>query len=485
METYLRKSKVCSWFPALGLFFGICFSPFDTMVYSETIPFENLAEDKKTNSNLTKSEAKSLSASQIGPPEPLVKDPESGPRLIDWDLEYLTEYAVSNNPLYLAEKQNMGIERGKVITASLYRNPVFQFQQQFIGGNRDLQGGSPENAPALYQDLDVYGVVPLRSKVAKKSFEASLSDFKNFDRQFRLRLRQNYWAYVFLTLLVDNNKEFYENYSDLLELTKFRVQKGDISPLEFERLELERIQVEKFYRDAMVRRQVIEKDLRILSGVTESQGTFAFKADVMKFKPLEVLGLFLKDKFPSVDRPDVAALEQRLQEKKMNIELQRKEALGWLQIGGEWRVKGGENYGGLFATIPIPLNDRGQGKVISAREEYRKFELALEAKKQEVNAEIEAARKELLSREELLTKYERINLLEKNKQLEEKSRIAYVRGASDQVTFLQAEKNYLTILREYYDLLYLYFNAVEVYKAAIGKIADTKSMNPSKVDGSQ
>ncbi|TGM52823.1 TolC family protein [Leptospira adleri] len=455
-------------------------------VQAEVIPLESTSateEDKKKNgvSDNDKSLSAPLDATEKQPaPTSSIPVTFSG-KIIDWDVERLTEYAVSNNPLYLSERQNMGIERGKVITASLSRNPIIQFQQQFIGvpgggssspnilGQNGSQGGSTEIAPAMYQDLDVYGVISLRSKVAKKSFEAVLGEFENFDRLFRLRLRQNYWAYLFLTNLVDYNKEFYENYSDLLELTKFRVEKGDISPLEFERLELERIQVEKFYRDALVRRQIVEKELRILSGIRESEGVFAFKSE-MKFKSLEDLGLRLKDSsVAAIHRPDIAALEERVKEKKLNIDLQRRESLGYLQVGGEWRIKGNEHYAGVFATIPLPINDRGQGKVLSAKEEHKKFELALEAKKREVNEEIEASKKELLAREDLLAKYERINLLQKNKQLEQKSRIAYVRGASDQVTFLQAEKNYLTVLRDYYEVLYLYYNAVELYKAAVGK----------------
>lgn len=463
-------------------------------IYSEVVPLEpNLVseDDKKKNGSSSDEKKSQDSNEQQNQTSNATNTPNTNTtnavpvsfsgKIIDWDVERLTDYAVSNNPLYLAEKQNMGIERGKVITASLYRNPIVQYQQQFIGmpgggssgpqilGANGSQGGATEIAPALYQDLDVYGIVSLRSKVAKKSFEAVLGEFDNFDRLFRLRLRQNYWAYLFLTNLVDYNKEFYENYSDLLELTKFRVEKGDISPLEYERLELERIQVEKFYRDALVRRQLVEKELRILSGIREAEGIFAFKSE-MKFKSLEDLGLRLKDSsIASVNRPDIAALEERVKEKKLNIDLQRREALGYLQVGGEWRIKGNEHYAGVFATIPLPLNDRGQGKVLSAKEEHKKFELALEAKKREVNEEIEASKKELLAREDLLSKYERINLLQKNKQLEQKSRIAYVRGASDQVTFLQAEKNYLTVLRDYYEVLYLYYNAVEIYKAAVGR----------------
>ncbi|EKO58606.1 TolC family protein [Leptospira kirschneri] len=470
---------------AFGIFLGLNpFSQIDSEVIPLEFPFTTEEERKKNGlgAETTTDPNKSPNLQEIQTQtQDSANSVSFAGKIVDWDVEKLTEYAVANNPLYLAEKQNMGIERGRVITASLYRNPVIQYQQQFIGmpgggssgpqilGTNGSQGGNTEVAPALYQDLDVYGIISLRSKVAKKSFEAVLGEFDNFDRLFRLRLRQNYWAYLFLTNLVDYNKEFYENYSDLLELTKFRVEKGDISPLEYERLELERIQVEKFYRDALVRRQFVEKELRILSGIRESEGVFAFKTE-MKFKSLEDLGLKLKDSsVASVNRPDIAALEERVKEKKLNIDLQRREALGYLQVGGEWRIKGNEHYAGVFATIPLPLNDRGQGKVFSAKEEHRKFELALEAKKREVNEEIEASKKELLAREDLLAKYERINLLQKNKQLEQKSRIAYVRGASDQVTFLQAEKNYLTVLRDYYEVLYLYYNAVEIYKAAVGK----------------
>ncbi|WP_061206925.1 TolC family protein [Leptospira santarosai] len=449
-------------------------------IYPEVIPLEpgSVTEEEKKKNEFDEKKPQVLQEGQTQPQTEPNPAPSFSGKIIDWDVEKLTEYAVTNNPLYLAEKQNMRIERGKVITASLYRNPIIQLQQQFIGvpgggssgpqvlGANGSQGGHMEVAPAIYQDLDIYGVVSLRSKVAKKSFEAVLGEFENFDRLFRLRLRQNYWAYIFLTNLVDYNKEFYENYSDLLELTKFRVEKGDISPLEYERLELERIQVEKFYRDALVRRQLVEKELRILSGIREAEGIFAFKTE-MKFKSLEDLGLKLRDS--AVNRPDIAALEERVKEKKLNIDLQRREALGYFQVGGELRIKGNEHYAGVFATVPLPLNDRGQGKVLSAKEEHKKFELALEAKKREVDEEIETSKKELLAREDLLAKYERINLLQKNKQLEQKSRIAYVRGASDQVTFLQAEKNYLTVLRDYYEVLYLYYNAVEVYKAAVGK----------------
>jgi hypothetical protein len=67
-------------------------------------------------------------------------------KLKTWTLRQIEDYATKNNPLYLAEKKNIGIARGDVITASLYRNPVISYQNQFI----PLGGGNSTNyLPAI------------------------------------------------------------------------------------------------------------------------------------------------------------------------------------------------------------------------------------------------------------------------------------------------------------------------------------------------
>ena len=62
--------------------------------------------------------------------------------------------------------------------------------------------------------------------------------------------------------------------------------------------------------------------------------------------------------------------------------------------------------------------------------------------------------------------------MDKNKEVQGKFRTAYIRGASNLVTFLEAEKNYITVLKGYYEQLYLYYNAIESYKASIGKLGN-------------
>ena len=159
-----------------------------------------------------------------------------------WSLEEIEAYATANNPLYLAEKQNIGMARGDLITAALYRNPVVAYQQQFIpmniretgtnygptagtsgGGFQVFQqqvpggaGGLQEIAPSVSWETDFGIIRNQKIKVASQGFQAQIAQFADFDRLFRLRLRQNYWLHLYITELIDFQKEFYENYNDLL-----------------------------------------------------------------------------------------------------------------------------------------------------------------------------------------------------------------------------------------------------------------------------
>ncbi len=401
--------------------------------------------------------------------------------LSEWSIDKIEKYATTNNPLYLAEKQNINILRGDVITAALYRNPVLNYQAQFLPLNSNASynpftggstsaGGAPEYAPSITQDFDVGGVINKRTEVAKKGFLAQIASFEDFDRLFRLRLRQNYWLYLYVNELIHFQKDFYINYNDLLKLTKFRADKGDISPLEYDRLNLERIRIEKEYKDSEILRAQVAKEMRFLIGISPKNQVLVINGK-LKFFSTKDLGLDLVS-FNIEDRPDLKSLQLNASKNRLNIELKKKEGsiAPFLNLGGEVRNKGNETYAGIFATIPLKVFDRNQGEILKAEELYKKSSLEVESKRKQIYAEIRAAVRELISREELLSSYESINLLEKNKDVQGKFRTAYIRGASNLVTFLEAEKNYLTVLRGYYEQLYLYYNAIESYKAAIGKL---------------
>ena len=192
----------------------------------------------------------------------------------------------------------------------------------------------------------------------------------------------------------------------------------------------------------------------------------------LKYFTTEELGLNLSN-FNIEDRPDLQALKSRAVQNKLAIDLKKKEGYTpYVNFGGEVRLKGNEQYAGIFASVPLKIFDRNQGEILKAEENYKKSQLEVESKRKQIYAEIRAALREVNSREELLLNYREIKLLEKNKDVQEKYRLAYIRGASNLVTFLEAEKNYLTVLKGYFEQLYLYYNSIENFRAAIGKLGN-------------
>ncbi len=401
----------------------------------------------------------------------------------NWTIYEIEKHALKNNPLYLSEKKNIGIARGDLITAALFKNPILSYQQQFIGstsanvGNplyisKSDPGGGVEYAPMITQDIDINGIVSQRTKVARQALNVEISNFQDFDRLFRLRLRQNYWYYLFVSELAENQREFHENFDELLRVTKFRAEKGDISELEYDRLSLEKVRIEKEYKETLVLRAHSARDLRVLIGL-EPTGKLLHLKDKLRFLTTSELNLKLKD-YSIEQRPDYSANNYKIKQNKLNIELKKKEGALYsgLNLGAELRHKATENYLGFFVSVPIKVFDRNQGEIMKAEQNYHKSILQLENKRRTILSEIKSSIQELKAREAILLEYRQNKVLEKNREVHDKYMIAYKKGATNLVTFLESERNYFTVLRGYFEQLYLYYASIEQYQASIGRFEE-------------
>jgi outer membrane protein, heavy metal efflux system len=395
-------------------------------------------------------------------------DPRLAVKIFNNELQKWEDYATKNNPLYLKEKKNIGKARGDLITSSLYFNPVIGLQQQFIGAARNSGPGLPETYATYEQTIDISGVINQRKKVAMSDFQMSIANFSDFDRIFRLRLRQNFLNYIFLSELMKMQESFLSSYNDLIELTKFRAEKGDISYLEYDRIELQKISLEREYKSIKFQRNHAEKQLRILIGHTNLNEVLPSDLSLV-FQSTEELGIRL-DRVNIENRPDLYAMKIQETRERDNIELKKRQATPALRLGGEVMQKGQESYSGVFASIPIPVFDRNQGEIWKAEETYRYSQMNTEAKVNEISLEIQTLVREITDREKQLLEYRKIGLINKNKDVQEKTRLGYVRGAFNLVTFIESEKNYLEVLKKYYELVFLYYNAIEEFKFGSGSL---------------
>jgi cobalt-zinc-cadmium efflux system outer membrane protein len=379
-------------------------------------------------------------------------------------LKELIEFAKKNNPVYQSAQQDVEVANADLVTAGLWPNPEFSFEQNFIGGVPASEAGSPEYAVALNFEVDVVGKRGKKKEVARKGVQVEKLNFSDFDRLFQFQLRQTYRQYLLLSEQVKFRKDFFENYMKLLNASKVRAEKGDISGIEYDRLDLERIGYEADYRATELQLIEVSQKMRRILGINPSQEALSLKGD-LGFVSLQELELTPK-KIDFAKRPDFAALISKSEQSESLASLRRREVLPSFNLGSEYRLKGNYGYFGIFISFPIPVWNWNQGEITRAEELAKKYKIEANLKKREIKTETQTRYRELLLREKMLLNYQELGLLEKNKRVAERARFAYLKKAYSIVALVESQRNYINVQKNYFDQVYLYYNALDSYLTA-------------------
>ena len=387
------------------------------------------------------------------------------PDLANLDLKELVSFAKEHNPLYLAAAQEISIAKGDLITAGLWNNPTLTYQQAFIGGQANSEAGSTEYAPGITWELDFSGKRGLREKAAEKNLLAERLSFANYDRLFVRQLKQTYHEFLFFKELVSFKREFFSQYEALMKASEIRSKTGDISGMEYNRLELERISYEADFRSTQLRLSELAFSMRKFLGLPPKTEPLVLKG-TLEFQPLS--------SFPELStartvesRPDFLMVSKKAELFEAQASLHRREMIPDILLGSEYRKKGAEGYFGVFASISLPVLDRKQGAILRAEESSKKLRLELEAKKQEIESEILMKITSLKNREETLSRYQEMGFLQKNQKVAEQSRFAYLKKAYTIVAFLESQRAYFNVLKNYYEQLFLYYFSIDDLDAAL------------------
>jgi cobalt-zinc-cadmium efflux system outer membrane protein len=394
------------------------------------------------------------------------KERENGDNQVaQLDLDGLIRFAKENNPIYESSRQKVEIAKADLIQAGLLPNPVLGYSNTFIGGTPTSQAGSMETAPALNMEIDVFGKRGIRQEVAEHGVQAEKLSFADFDRLFRLHFRQVYRQYLLLLEQVKYKEEFYNSYLKLLGASRVRLEKGDISGIEFDRLELERVTYEADYRATELQIVEISQKLRWLLGLPPSNKSLKLKGQLV-FVPLDQLKV-LPEKPDFLKRPDLGYLVSRYQQADSKASLMRREALPSFNVGGEYRIKGNNAYPGVSVSLSIPIFNRNQGEIARAEAMAKKFRLDASLKEREIQSEVQTRHRVLLMREKTLINYKNLEVLERNKKVAERARFAYLKKAYSILGLVESQRNFINVQKSYYDLVYLYYNAIDEYLTSV------------------
>ena len=393
----------------------------------------------------------------------------------NFSVQQAVEYSLQNNGDLKALREEKGVREAGKIRADLYPNPVLEMD----GTTGEFSGSPSENriSVGISQEFLTMGKRGKRLRVAEKELEGFDRQFDNSGRLLVEEVKATFYDLLLAEKKVELAERSIALNNQLLEVTKQRLEAGDIPELE---VNLARVEVARSEgRKVDAERELYPAKARLLAlmGLSPDQG--AGFSGSLEVKPFTRSLLELKE-LALAKRPDVRALEVETAKGDAEIALALAgripnitAGLGYqrentaIEVGGN-DVKDRDNLIGLKLSIPIPLFDRNQAGIREAQARKGSAKNRYIFARTVVEREVEAAYARLTTTEKSLSIYAKdiIPQLEENLKLVQE---AYRLGEVGILTVIEEQKKFFEVNDGYLTALYNRQTALVKLEAAVGE----------------
>jgi len=346
-----------------------------------------------------------------------------------------------DNPALRSVRAHTSAVQAGEVTAALRPNPIF------TSANEDFNVFNPAKFdPADTQEftnnvaftIERGGKRQARiddARLATSVAQASLSDTeRQLDLQVKLAFVNLLLSSETLKLATDNLGE----YGQVIEANQVRLQAGDISETDFDRIKIEEA---SFQNDVLAARTSMlqaRSQLAALLGITDSA-----KLDVTgQLSPPPFTGsLEALQQTALQHRPDYIAAQQNVAKANADLTLARANGATDLSIGPEYKRNGPDNTLGVTFQVPLRIFDRNQGEKLRTSRELESSRFAQEAARVQVLSDVQQAwdaYQSALERHRLYTQ----DYLQRSQSVLERLSFSYQHGATSLLDYLDAIRSH-------------------------------------------
>ena len=370
------------------------------------------------------------------PPAPVV-----GPRLT---AEQAVARALQDNPSLLSMREHVAATRSQQITAGLRQNPTLTL----LGQGVTLPEASNDGGNPFYYSANVSRLFERgrkrqwRLEGAAATTEQTDSQMHDQERQVVLQVRQAFTTVLSAKEARGIAQENLADYRKTLDLSKARLDAGDIPKTDFERIDLQLAQFESDADNADLSYQAASTQLQLLFGVRkpdltlEVEGTLTPPEISVTLEAAEALAL--------ASRPDVAAAEQGLRVSQANAKLAIAGGTADPTIAAEYERSGPDNTFGGSIAIPLRIFDRNQGEKERTRYEVRSSEFVVTAARNQAVSDVDQAWFALDTARKLANRYN-THYLAEAAHVRDNLQFSYRNGNTTLLDYLSALRDYRAI----------------------------------------
>ena len=393
----------------------------------------------------------------------------------------------------LSAQYNIENAIAQEIIASAIPNPTVTVQVLELshnpGQNSSAQGcahavpGASHNCgPAEYftfsQLIEMAGKRGLRMQSTAIATQAAESDFRDAVRILSNMVRDAYYGLVQAQKNRWLAQEIVNYYKAILSSNHLRYRAGDISESDLLRLEIEAMRAQSDLDNAETAVEQAQAALAVTLNWPDKSMQFLAEENWPTIKAIgqQLPATALLNKALNL-RPDLLADKLRADQAEKDLERARRLKFPDITFNAGYARDPGNtvlNTGFMGISIPLPLFYQYQGEESQSAVTLNQMRLAAEQTELGIRNDVENALATWKSADSVLQRYE-TELLNRASKVRERMELAYQHGATSVLDFIQAQRDYKSVMLDYYTAATNRVNAYYDLAKALGVEPDTET----------
>lgn len=354
-------------------------------------------------------------------------------------LQQVLAVARARNPGLLSAEQHVLATRASEVTAALRQNPTFTVS----GANTTLPANNP-SSPYTY----IGNVSRLfergqkrrwRMDAASATTSVTQSQYNDQQRQLVLQVKDAFTNMLAAKAALQVAQDNLESYRKTVDLSKARVDAGDISKTDFERIDLQLAEFESDYDAAKLSLVQTSESLQLLMGIEHPSQTFDITGSLAPPELTQNLGQIEQEALAA--RPDYQEARESVTLADANVKLADAEGTTDPTLGAEYERLGVFNSAGFQVSIPVRIFDRNQGEKERTRYEAQSSRLAATQARNQVLNDVDQAWAGYQAAVEVANRYNNHYLAE-SERVRTNLEFSYRHGGATLLDYLDALRDY-------------------------------------------
>lgn len=375
----------------------------------------------------------------------------------------------------IAAQYNIEQSKADEIIAAAIPNPTFSFQLAEMAKNANMGSGAQgcnhdadvscglAQYYSFSQLIETAGKRGLRMQSSSFATQAAESDFKDAVRIFSGMVREAYFG----LLQAQKNRwlaqEIVDNYRDILKANNLRLKGGDISESDFLRVKMEAMHAQSDLDNAQMAVEQAQAGLAVVLRWPDKSLQFEARDEGENIKDIgqTLAKETLIDKALQ-QRPDLQGDKLRAEQADKALELARRLKYPDVTVNaGYARDPSNNNLNSGFVgiSVPLPLFYQYQGETDKAVVTLNQNKLAVEQTEINIRNDVVMALAAWNSADKVVQRFNE-GLLKDALTVKNSSELAYSKGATSVLDFIEAQRNYKNVMRDYYAAM---INKVNAY----------------------